>query len=429
MNNSQRELAVAILRQKDRLEQRVGALEMFRADWSPDNGALIDILYGLSTAMSSSPLRSMIRGFLHRKVDAICQGTPLEGMTPDQKSSLINAFMNAAPQQSEMQVYLRGMLRPLRDLEMMGSLQQIMDSALSRGLLGVESSSPDSKQSKPAGGSKSSEQPTNALAETGISTIDEMAHTKTTTVALAGAILFLTYAWWMLFELPIRDIGVEGTSSPQTGFLAKLLKRMRAPSPRVPASSYTNVLNELMAELKSRNVRIRGTAYSALGQIGNMRKEVTEELIKCLRSEHSPDRKNAAWAIARNISGESEESSQSSRAHAAPTPKLLSALEQAIEDRVPRVACNAALALGSFGPAAQGVLPKLQQRASDLNVATTFRLAIECIDERDGKAKTRLIKSIGQEDPLLDIGLEIVKRDFGGYDRGGGTAACMCTFS
>jgi hypothetical protein len=405
--SAERSLLDAIVRQKLRLEERVGSLELFRAGWSPDNnGILIDVLYGLSTVMESPPIQTMVRGFLEREIDLLSQGTPVEGVPPEVKSSMIEAFIKSQLD-GEMAGALRAILIPLKYLDMGENIQQRMQAASSAGALSSLDSRGDSTKPEGSGGEIDSEIPP---------------HLKTTSVSLAGSILFLIYA------LDVFERGRGFTTGPKT----KKRTSSKGPGARVLESEYSTVIRELLSEIQTGSTRARATAYSALGQVGNMREDVMEGLTKGLTSRKPADRRNAAWAIGRNMHVESEAHSPSSSPDVSDS-RLLSALEQTLDDPIPRVASVAALALGGLGPAAVSVVPELERHLSDPNLFMTFRLALDSIVEKDAAARafliTRWIKNIRREDPLLDIGLEVEKRDFGGPDRGGGMAMCMCTFS
>jgi hypothetical protein len=415
MNNAQREMLEASVRQRLLLEQRVGPLELHDGGWSPDTKALMDILYGLSTVIRSAPIQMMIRGFLQREIAAIAENTPLTRLTAMEWASLIDDFTTDAGYGS-MEFQLRSALRPLKEIEASTTFQRRMDVASGSGALSGQGPAPDSgaaEAQSPAGGA-----PGQAASEIA----RQILHTKETTVTLAGSILFLIYT----MESPVADavINSHGTSKPEeSGRVKSALASMVEPN-------YAKVVKGLIKEIESRSdVRTKGVAYSALGQIGEMTEDVLEALTGCLSSEDMQDCWNAAWAVARNAVGEPEQAARVSGPPAAVAPELLSALERAAIDRIPRVACNAALALGGLGPAARRVSPMMERQAANPDLASTFELALDCIHERDGSARARLAERIGRADPILNIGLKLEQRDFGGFGRRGGGGLCMCTFS
>lgn len=399
----------AIKWQRTLLEGQVGPLELFRDSWSPNNKALMDILYGFSTVLGISPTRFMVRGFLQREMGVVAQGTPLAELSSGERSSLLSVFFDDA-KYGGMEWQLRNVLTLLKTQEVKDAFERRMGSAAASGVLTVE----DSKQE--SGESESNKSPVLQRIMAKLlprrrphGADNTLGYTGMTTVTLVGSILLLIY---------ILNLLTEAERLPA------LTTQSTAPDPE-----YDQVVTSLVSDLNVSDVRVKGVAFSALGQIGHMREDVIQALTGFLESENSQDRRHAAWAIARNISGAQEEAGQTLTKYVKDNPDLLSFLKRVIDDPAPRVACNAALALGGLGPTAKGVSSNLNKRLSDPNVTPTFKFALTCIEQQGETIKAQLMKRIGREDPLLDVGLIIEGRDFGGFDHRGGGAACMCTFS
>ena len=397
-DDAQETILQAMNRQRVLFEQHVGPLELFRDGWSPNDKSLIDILYGFSTVLGISPTRFMVRGFLQREMDVVGQGTPLAGLKPGERSALLNAFFDDV-RYGGADWELRRVLTLLKRQEVSSAFERQMASASSSGALSVDDSGREPKGAEPQNETRQTFQRVAVGQE----------HTKMTTVALAGGLLLLIH---------VLNLFTEAERLPEF------------PSQSVVADpGYEQVVASLIRELELSDVRVKGVAFSALGQIGNMREEVIETLSGWLGSDNSQDRRNAAWAIARNVSGAQEQGGQRLIDSVNANPDLLSSLKRAVDDPAPRVACNAALALGGLGSTAKGVASNLEKRLSDPNVASTFKLALACIQQQGEGAKAQLAERIGSEDPLLGVGLSIERRDFGGFDFRGGGGECMCTFS